>query len=265
MIDTAKALANDLAKSRDHEHWITWTEIPLGSVLYSNGRVPRADVLSIRKSYQPHIIIYEIKATRSDFLSDVNRGKYRTYFDYCSQLYFAAPKGLLSKEEIPESCGLIVQGNGSWHVTKAAQRRECTPSVELLLKLLMRGYENWFEEWKQHERLKNLEYKGLKEASLSHGIRLGQDLGNASELIAQAEELRKELSTLLGRSFDSPYSAIWALKSEVDALITQRIYAEELLQLADLSRRLATGDRHFIENIPGALRNLATKLETKSK
>lgn len=63
------------------------------------------DGLSIRKSWtRPCIRIYEIKVNRSDFLRD---GKYHLYKQYCHERYFACPKGLIKKEELPDEIGLL--------------------------------------------------------------------------------------------------------------------------------------------------------------
>ncbi|GAH92037.1 unnamed protein product, partial [marine sediment metagenome] len=49
---------------------------------------------------------YEVKVSRSDFHADVNKGKYRAYFEDCSQFFFAVPSGLIGLHEVPEGTGL---------------------------------------------------------------------------------------------------------------------------------------------------------------
>lgn len=261
---TGKALAEDLAESRDQAQWLTWVQIPLGSVQYGNS--PRADVLTARKSFfNPSFTIYEVKVSRSDFNADINKGKYRAYFDYCCQLYFAVPKGLITRADIPEGTGLTVRGDNGWHVVKAAARREHTPNVELLLKLLMRGYEDHLIQWKQYDRLKNLEYKGLKEASYQFGIKVAHDLGNASELIQEADKLKDEVGEILGRQYGSLGEALMGLRYDIDALIAQRRYSPEAVSLASIVDRLFQGGRFFVNGTPSQLREIANKLETKEK
>ncbi len=261
---TGQTLAEDLAKSKDQAQWLTWVQLPLGSVMWENGHTPRADVLAIRKSFvSPSFTIYEVKISRSDFLADINKGKYRAYFEHCNQLYFAVPKGLITKDEIPEGTGLTVRGDKGWRVAKAAPRREHTPNVELLLKLLMRGYEDRLVEWKQYDRLKNLEYKGLKEASYQFGIKVARDLGNASELIELANKIKDEVGKLLGIDYDSIYSAVGSLRADVDSLLAQRRYAPETMQLVTIVDRLLRGSTYFGVNVPSQLRTIADKLEAK--
>lgn len=53
-------------------------------------------------------IAYEIKVSRSDFLHEINNPEKRQQALHLSNyFYFAAPKGLIAVEEIPEECGLI--------------------------------------------------------------------------------------------------------------------------------------------------------------
>lgn len=262
---TGKSLAEDLAKTKDRRDWMTWVQIPLGSVMWGE-HVPRADVLAVRKSYfNPSFTIYEVKVSRSDFNADVNKGKYRTYFADCCQFYFAVPAGLVKKEEVPEGTGLIVRGQNGWRVIKAAPRREFIPQVEFLLKLLMRGYESQLVEWKQYDRIKGLEYRGLKEASYKFGIKVAQDLGQADELIRMAEQLKDRVGEVLGKEYETLWGAIFALKQDVDGLFLRKKYAGEALLLVTIVDRLFQGTRFFADSAPGALREIADRLETKFK
>ncbi len=260
---TGKALAEDLAKSKDQAQWLTWVQIPLGSVMW-NGHTPRADVLAARKSFSnPSFIVYEVKVSRSDFQSDINKGKYRVYFEHCCQLYFAAPKGLITKDDIPEGAGLTVRGDNGWQVVKAAPRREHTPKVELMLKLLMRGYEDHLVQWKQADRLKNLEYKGLKEAGSQFGIKVARDLASASDLIELANKIKAEVGKLLGKDYDSIYSAVWGLRSDVDSLLAQRRYSKETMQLVTIVDQLIQGVGIYSNGAPAQLRRIADSLEAR--
>lgn len=263
---TSPTLAEDLAKSKDLEQWLSWIQIPLGSVMWSDGRVPRADVLAIRKSFSnPTFIIYEVKISRSDFNADVNEGKYRKYFNHCCQLYFAVPSGLVKKEETPEGTGLIVRGENGWHVVKAAPRREHKLDEQLLLKLLMRGYENRLEEWKQYDRLKLLEYKGLKEASFQHGITIAKDLGDAADLIQRAEEIKQKVGEVLGKSYKTVWEAVYHLQSDVEALFVQKRYSAEVIKLVRIVELILQGTRFFADGTPKQLRDIADQLEAKFK
>lgn len=73
----------------------------------------RPDVFSIaraerRTEYQPSI--FEIKVSRNDFFSDVDNPKKRlAYLLLAERVYYACPAGLVSLDELPPGCGLVVE------------------------------------------------------------------------------------------------------------------------------------------------------------
>lgn len=80
---------------------------------------PRPDVLSINKSYTRWSpVAYEVKVSRSDFLSDVTSGKWSQYLAAAAAVTFAVPKGLVTKAEMPEKAGLIVRHENVWRHVK---------------------------------------------------------------------------------------------------------------------------------------------------
>lgn len=104
-------LAGHLAKQSDR---IIWTDMQLGS-----SGSPRPDVYSIPKSYANfRPLAYECKVSLSDFRSDITTGKWQSYLKFASGVIFAVPKGLVSKEDIPKGCGLIVRSDNGWRMVK---------------------------------------------------------------------------------------------------------------------------------------------------
>jgi len=89
--------------------------------------------------------IYEIKASRPDFLRDVASGKFQAYFPACNELWFATAPGLLKAHEVPESCGLVevrppgdrADGLPSLRSVKRPTPRDSWPPVKMLCGLLM--------------------------------------------------------------------------------------------------------------------------------
>jgi len=65
-------------------------------------------VINCYKSKQYEKIAFEIKVSRSDFLNEIhNPSKREQALHLSNRFYFAAPKGLIKVEEIPEECGLV--------------------------------------------------------------------------------------------------------------------------------------------------------------
>jgi hypothetical protein len=131
-------LIKSLADFLHRTGWLAFTEIEI------RGTGGRVDVAAVKPHYyaRKDLRAYEVKATRSDFLSDAGQNKWKRYLSVFHRVYFAAPQGLIKSGEVPEGAGLIVfSGKGSWQVLKAA--RGHIPKeldADAVLSLLFRGY-----------------------------------------------------------------------------------------------------------------------------
>ena len=70
----------------------------------------RSDAISMQTWPSKTLAItgYEIKATRADWLRELDRpGKNRTWQDRCHEWYVVAPKGVVQLDELPVSWGLM--------------------------------------------------------------------------------------------------------------------------------------------------------------
>lgn len=55
-----------------------------------------------------HLLAYEVKVSRSDFLSELKHPEKRAQaLRISTEFYFATPQGLVQPDEIPEECGLV--------------------------------------------------------------------------------------------------------------------------------------------------------------
>ncbi|MPV69444.1 hypothetical protein GD429_27290 [Burkholderia sp. BE17] len=109
--DLARDLAAHLRGASDR---LVWTDMQLGS-----SGSPRPDVYTVPCSFarfQP--VAYECKISVADFRRDVTAGKWTSYLRFAAGVIFAAPAGLLKKEDIPAGCGLIVRGPDGWRSLK---------------------------------------------------------------------------------------------------------------------------------------------------
>ncbi|RQU16259.1 hypothetical protein DF153_21230 [Burkholderia cenocepacia] len=109
--DLAKDLAAYLRGASDR---LVWTDMQLGPA-----GSPRPDVYTVPCSFarfQP--VAYECKISVADFRRDVTAGKWTSYLRFAAGVIFAAPAGLLKKEDIPAGCGLIVRGPDGWRSLK---------------------------------------------------------------------------------------------------------------------------------------------------
>lgn len=101
---TSWEIKKALAESHDKDFFLT--EVKNGSTYYPPAQgLLMFDGFAMTRSYtKPCIKIYEVKVSRSDFLRD---NKWNLYKQYCNELYFVVPKGLIDKLELPDDVGLI--------------------------------------------------------------------------------------------------------------------------------------------------------------
>ena len=247
-----------MARTLNSDHWMAWVNMPLGSVMWHN--VGIVDVLAIFRSYTNRAVrIYEVKVSRGDFLADVNMGKYLKYLEHCTQFYFATPAGLISKDEVPAGCGLMVKGDTTWKTVKAAPRRDYEFTPDLLLALLMKGYQDHCEIYRNlAQKEQFLNFVNLRKAAADFGIRVSEEIASSKELLDKAEEIKEQLSKALGRDFRSVFHAVSWLQSDIDRLLNKHQYIEEAVELAQVTMRLFQGTSY---GTPRALREIADKLD----
>lgn len=99
----------------------------------------RIDVLLARKARRMGIgsvelLAVEVKVSRADFLSDVRRPeKQAPWREIAHRHAYAAPDGLIDKDEVPEGCGLIALGRNKYQPriseVRWAKRAPYTPTA----------------------------------------------------------------------------------------------------------------------------------------
>jgi len=200
-------LIDSLAEQLNMPDRVVISNIAIGSKwLYRD--VPIPDVMMFRKSYtRPDLSIYDIKVTRQDFLSDINKGKYRKYFRICNRFYFAVPFGLVKKSEVPEGVGLYVCNpeTGSWSTQVAAKRWEGKLDRIEWMSVLFSLRENQARLRSLEERLimsKNVE---LEDIARNLPSKFRDIIYKHRTAVEELENRRKELSELLGTKNESWY------------------------------------------------------------
>ena len=141
------ALQRDLADHfRQKCDLMVWEDMPLAAV-----PAPRPDVFTIKKSFSHFLpLVYEVKVSRSDFLSDVTSGKWQKYLPFAGAVVFAVPKGLISKAELPAGTGLIVRSESGWRM----QKRPTLNPIDSLpkntwMKLLIDGIDRQLDDYRR--------------------------------------------------------------------------------------------------------------------
>ncbi|MFC1999193.1 MmcB family DNA repair protein [Chloroflexota bacterium] len=256
---THNELVKDLAETMIQSGRMVWSNLPLGSVMHD--RPPIADVLCAQKSFvNVAMTIYEVKVTRSDFLADKNSGKYVKYMPFCSQLLFACPKGLIKKDDLPDGVGLIVRNENGWHVVKSAPRRECMPDVDLLIKLMIQGYQDHRARYRAMERQRLVDARDLRNLYYKTGKKIALKMADAEMMIGECEKLLADVNKAMGREFTDFPSAMMELRSEVEALLMKKRFLPQAIELANVVMGMFDG-RMYMRGAPQTIRAIADKME----
>lgn len=176
-------LASDLANYlRETRGVLAWEDMQLGPAGSA-----RPDVYTIPKSYSKfRPMVYECKVSVSDFRADITKGKWHNYLKYACGVVFAVPSGLITKNDLPDGCGLIVRSDASWRMSKGPtmQALENMPR-DAWLKLMMDGTRREGDRGR-------IEGRNIWHASQALIKRFGEDAGELiRETSGDLERLRK--------------------------------------------------------------------------
>ncbi|MEK6290061.1 MAG: hypothetical protein V4793_01520 [Paraburkholderia tropica] len=225
---THNALAEDLAAHlRGASDRLIWTDMQLGPA-----GSPRPDVYSVPCSFarfQP--VAYECKISVADFRRDVTAGKWTSYLRFAAGVIFAAPAGLLKKDDVPPGCGLIVRGPDGWRTLKGPtlKNMENLPR-DAWVKLIVDGLPREIERQKCQGRAEI-----VSEWKLTH-------------------MLRAKLGDLVAEAVRDRLSAEHRLHDATEALKTAAKEAEDERQLIlSRSRERAQRDATQIDEARAAL------------
>jgi len=91
-----------------------------------------AFVINTYPSKDFHRIAFEIKHSRNDFMNEIkNPDKRKFAMSISNEFYFLCSYNFISKDEIPEQCGLMVMENMGIRIKKIAQQREIDKAIPI--------------------------------------------------------------------------------------------------------------------------------------
>jgi len=237
---THGGLITDLCENMAGTDYIC-AEVYAGSRFLERRPVP--DALRVRMSYsRPDFVIYEIKVSRADFLSDIRSDKWQTYLPYCSRFYFATPDtGVCTLEDIPFVAGWLTRGPNGWKTKKVPKVRAFEPDYHYALALLI-------SEQKYKVKAEN---EAARRRKLAHGdnvnwsakvidrmARVEKEIlankGMRDKLIKARDALKKHFGVDVGNywRFNDMDSTFRDLKMGLDAQNVERIRSS----LKDIAR-----------------------------
>lgn len=112
---------------------LCWENIEFRVELPDGAAVVRPDVLSMVKTLNPDRmvpIVYEVKVSRADFLADVkNPSKRAAYFQLADYVVYVLPEGMVTPDEVPPECGLVVENApGVFKVVRKGRKNKNRPA-----------------------------------------------------------------------------------------------------------------------------------------
>lgn len=223
----AKFIADVLAKK--HRDDLFLTEVKNGPT-YNSSNLLRMDAWAMKLTWKNQIFGYEIKVSRSDFLSDT---KWPQYMDYCNQFSWVCPEGLIKRNEVDERVGLIyVKEDGSLKVIKRALYRDVTIPSSLYKYVLM---------WKIADKTRVKTKEDLIEEYLSgkeRRVELAKKFNN--KITTENKKLKNELDSL-NRKIE-----LWKpVMEEYSPFTVHRIIEESKKESSQVDRKLLS----FLEDL----------------
>jgi hypothetical protein len=139
---------------------------------------------------------YEVKATRADWLRELNSpDKNRTWQKHCHEWYVVAPSKIVELAELPAGWGLMVpSGNDGLRIAARAQMK---PTESIPLKLVAAIFRAAANERQRFERAARDELRKEEEQ------RLGESLERHRREAREWEQRHMELVEALGNRWES--------------------------------------------------------------
>lgn len=138
------ALAGRLAEWLREQKRVTWENVELLVPSPEGGKqAVRPDVFSVVSTYDEKRLnpcVHEVKVSRADFLADIAKPEKRAGYAQISEvLFYAAPAGMISADEVPPECGLVVEAApGEFKVEKRPKKRPIVLSTHTFMNLILK-------------------------------------------------------------------------------------------------------------------------------
>lgn len=150
---TSKDLLGALKERYCPPEWIFFGELRAGSG-YRYGADQRIDAwaMSCYPSEKLVKLAFEIKVSRADFLREMAKPRKREFaMSVSNQFYFVTPPGLVTKNELPDDCGLMEVGaDGETKIVQRAPERLCERPSWLFIASLGRRIEYELSKEEKH-------------------------------------------------------------------------------------------------------------------
>ena len=197
---TSWEISKALALSHDKDFFLT--EVKNGSTYFPPAQgLLKFDGFAMTRSWaHPCIKIYEIKVSRSDFLRD---NKWNLYKQYCNELYFVVPKGLIEKTELPEDVGLIYYNRDGTRQLVTKQKavwRKIEDPIEVYKYIIYSRLDQdripFFNDRKEYAEAYLQDKQDRKYIGSHLGTKMSEQLQEAERKLAELQSREHQLEVL---------------------------------------------------------------------
>ncbi|MCR5791376.1 MAG: MmcB family DNA repair protein [Lachnospiraceae bacterium] len=197
---TSTEIKRALAESHDKDFFLT--EVKNGSTYFPPAQgLLMFDGFAMTRSYtKPCIKIYEVKVSRSDFLRD---NKWNLYKQYCNELYFVVPKGLIEKTELPDDVGLIYynrEGTRKLVTKQKARWRDIEEPIDVYKYLIYSRLEQdripFYNSRKEYAADYLQDKRDRKGIGYALGSKMAERLQEAEKKLAELQSREHQLEVL---------------------------------------------------------------------
>lgn len=132
--ERTRSVTDTLTRHLTADGYRVWEQVPLER----KGAFMRADVLALKPGFfweHADVRIYEVKASRADFLGDVRRGKSLGYLDYAHRVFYVGEPEVVDPAVVPPEI------DHAFSVVRPALWNPCEENAALLLYLMARWEE----------------------------------------------------------------------------------------------------------------------------
>lgn len=205
-------LATDLAQHLCGQGVMVWTDMQLGP----SGSA-RPDVYLIEKSFaHTRAMAYEVKVSRADFRADVTKGKWQSYLPFSNGVYFAAPAGLLTRDDLPPGTGLMVRGPNGWRSLRRPTLGQADIDWVVCRKLLIDGQDRMVRPQPRRERQT---WGATEKIARRWGQRAAKVLGDLDAAERQVEVAKLAAAEMAKGVKDREARMREEARSEIDAFL----------------------------------------------
>lgn len=232
-----KITANDIVDMLRERHggrdWAFFPQVPDGTGM-NQRRTADAVAMSLWPSRGLEIHGFEIKVSRTDWQKELkDPSKADSICQYCDRWWIVAPKGIVKKDELPKTWGLMEANGDGLRIAVQSPVKDAVPVDRAFVAGLFRAAEKFYkspeflgrELWKKHEEgieqgRRDSRYdverwkgqyerlnKSVQEFTTASGIDIEHEwnlgeIGNAAKVIADGglKEMGRNASWVLGHA-----------------------------------------------------------------